>query len=338
MTSLAHSLFFLFLVGISPAHAAGESPEETVGIPHPELLLQIDALQHRADKLYFGKPGANNYHLTKARIWLDVALDEYYENEGNGFVPAAIEQAQSLLAELEKNQADITMDTPQQILGSVTVRPDLWNKISSLKKHDQFSCGQRQLAEAEVHLVWAGHEKAESSWVNAESYARHAEDLIKESVTSINDCVAQLPVIENITLSSDMLFEFGKANLGRSALEPLGKVADRIKMIKRLGKVELIGHTDRLRRDGHPERNQLLSEQRAESVKQYLIGRGIPAEKILASGLGSSQPLIECSTKQSKQEQIACLQPNRRVEIILRGAKHEPDTTRPANPVPATRN
>jgi len=62
-----------------------------------------------------------------------------------------------------------------------------------------------------------------------------------------------------------------------------------------------------------------MSEQRAESIKQFLIDKGIPAEKIHASGAGSSQPVVECSSKLSRDKQIACLQPNRRVEITLRG-------------------
>ena len=89
----------------------------------------------------------------------------------------------------------------------------------------------------------------------------------------------------------------------------------------------LVGHTDRLRSDGHPERNQLLSEQRAESIKQYLVGKGIPADKIRASGAGSSQPIVQCPTGMSKEKQVICLRPNRRVEIVLRGGKTVGDNT-----------
>jgi outer membrane protein OmpA-like peptidoglycan-associated protein len=63
----------------------------------------------------------------------------------------------------------------------------------------------------------------------------------------------------------------------------------------------------------------LLSEQRAESIRQYLIGKGIAADKIHASGAGSTQPIVQCSTRMSKAKQVECLQPNRRVEILLRG-------------------
>ena len=312
------SLLFALLLGcISLTYAA----EEFAGEPLPEQLQQIESLQRRADKLAFGELGATNYHLAKARTWLDLALSEYHESEGNGIVPAAIAQAQTLLDALEKKQTDITMDTPMQVPGSEAVRPDLWNKIAALKSHAKFLCGQRPIAEAEVHLVWAGHEKLESSWSHAESYASSAEDLIKEAQTAINDCVARMPVIEKITLFSNALFGFDVATLEPSALWRLNRLADSIRMANTLEEVVLIGHTDRLRSDGHQERNQLLSEQRAESIKQYLIGKGIPADKIKASGAGSTQPLVECSNNLSKAKQVICLQPNRRVEITLRGAK-----------------
>ena len=303
-------LLAILSCGFQAAWAAGEAL--------PEQLQLIESLQRRADKLAFGGLGENNYHLAKARAWLDLALGEYHENEGTGIVPSAIEQAESLLDALEKKQTGISMDTPKQVPGSEAVRPDLWNRIAALKKNDNFSCGQRTIAEAEVYLVWAGHEKSESSWKHAQPYAQRAGDLISEAQTAIDVCT---PVIERITISTDALFAFDHTTLEKSALPLLDRLANRVKHINKLEEVKLVGHTDRLRSDGHPERNQLLSEQRAGSIKLYLVGKGIPAEKIHASGVGSSQPLVQCPTNTSKEKQVVCLQPNRRVEITLRGTK-----------------
>lgn len=282
---------------------------------------QIETLQRRAEKLAFGGLDPNNYYLVKARTWLDMAFDEYYDKDDSGIVPAAIAQAETLLDALEKKQAGISMDTPQQLPGSDPVRPDLWIRIAALKKDKSFSCAQRPIAEAEVNLVWAGHENSESGPSEAEPYSRIAEDRIYEAQVAIDNCQepAASPTIEKITLSSDALFAFNKSMLNASALSRLDELAENIKKVKMLEDVVLVGHTDRLRSDGHPERNQLLSEQRAESIKQYLIGKGIHAEKIHASGAGSSQPVVQCSSKLRKAKQIVCLQPNRRVEITLRG-------------------
>ncbi|MGC2047392.1 MAG: OmpA family protein [Gallionella sp.] len=302
-------LLALLLCGGSPALAA-------------DGLHQIETLQRRAEKLAFDGLDSNNYHLSKARIWLDLALTEYYNQDETGVVEAAIGQAEVLLGALENKQSGIAMDTPQQVPGSEVVRPDLWDQIAILKKQEMFSCGQRPAAEAEVYLVWAGHEKFKVGMSHAESYLRSAEDRVYEARVAINNCaepVAPAPIMEKITLSSDALFAFGKATLNPSAPSRLDELAKRIKMVNTLEEVVLVGHTDRLRSDGHSERNQLLSGQRAESIKQYLIGKGIAADKIHASGAGSTQPIVECSSRLSKEKQITCLQPNRRVEIILRG-------------------
>jgi len=300
---------------ISPALAADELL--------PQQSQEIESLQRRAEKLAFDGLDPNSYHLAKARTWLDLATSEYYDKDDSGIVPAAITQAATLLDALENKQAVISMDMPAQVPGSEVVRPDLWDEVAALKKHDKFSCGQRQTAEAEVYLVWSGHEKSESGWSHAESYVRSAENRIYEAQVAIDNCIetAAPPVMEKITLSGDALFAFDQAKLNPSALWRLDELAETIKMANTLEEVMLIGHTDRLRSDRHEERNQLLSEQRAESIKQYLIGKGIPADKIHASGVGSSQPLVQCSARMNKAEQVACLQPNRRVEIILRGKK-----------------
>ena len=330
--SAHHLLFALSFCTISAAYAAGEML--------PQHLQQIEGLQRRADTLAFGDLGSDNYHLAKARAWLDLALSEYHEKDTTGVAVAAIEQAESLLGALEKKQTDIAMNMPAQTPGSEAVRPDLSEKISKLKSHEKFSCGQRPIAEAEVYLVWTGHEKAESGWSHAQSYARSAENLVYNAEVAIQNCatapavVTTAPlvaepvivpppteVVEKISLASDALFEFGKATLGASALKPLSQLMEKINSMSTVEEITLVGHTDRLRSDGHQERNQVLSEKRAESIKQYLISKGVAAEKIHASGVGSSSSNVMCAKDMPKAKQIICLEPNRRVEIILRGVR-----------------
>jgi len=294
------------------------------GASHAEdanVLSQIDALQNRADVLVIGGPGAENYHLAKARTLLDFALSEYHENEKYGIVAETIERIESLLSALENNQVDIPMNPIMAIADSEIVRQDMWEEIAALKNKPHFSCGQRSIAEAEVQLVWAGHEKQESSWAHAQSYAQSAEELLRDAQSAIKTCAKNYPV-EQITLANDTLFAFDNANLDPSAYWRLNRLADTLlQQDAKLEKITLVGHTDRLRSDGIAEKNQKLSEQRAESIKEYLIGKNIPADKIFTSGAGSSQPLVMCSARQSKEKQIACLTPNRRVEIMLYGTR-----------------
>ncbi|MBK9160121.1 MAG: OmpA family protein [Nitrosomonadales bacterium] len=312
MNKFALPLLFAALLGtLAPAQAA-----ET---PLPERLQQIVELQRRADKLAFGGLGSDHYHLAKARTWLDLATSEYHQTDNSGIVDAAIGQAKALLDALENRRDSISMETPMQLQGSEAVRQDLWEKITVLKGDAKFTCGQRQLAEAEVQLVWTGHEKAESGWSHAQSYARGVENLVYEAQVAIANCGGEAgrKVIEKYVLSTDTLFAFDSAELIPGATARLDRLADTVKGWHSAESVTLVGHTDRY---GPPAYNQKLSEQRAERIRQYLIGKGIAPERIRSGGAGSTQPLVTCPTALSKQEQVSCLQPNRRVEIILRGS------------------
>ena len=281
---------------------------------------RIEIMQRHVEKLAAGGLDTNNYHLSKARAWLDMAFTEYHDKDESGVIAAAVSQAETLLDALEKKQASITMDTPQQLTGSVAVRPDLLEQIAALKKHDKFICGQSLVAEAEVHLVWAGHEQYEYGTSHAQSYLRNTENLIYEAQVAMDNC-AEPPPLQKITLSGDAMFKFGKTTLNSSALWRLDSVIESIKSVTKLDEVLLTGHTDLMQGNRRADSNQVLSEQRAESIKQYLVSKGIPEDKIRTRGAGSSQPLVQCSAKLAKAKRIACLQPNRRVEIILRGSK-----------------
>ena len=302
-----------------------------------ESIDQINELSRRAENLAFGALGGDNYHLAKARAWLDLATSEYHEKDTSGALDAAITEAANLLDALEKNQSDLDYSTPSRFPGSEAIRGDLLDKIAVLKNHEHFDCAQRPLANAEVYLVWAGHEFAESGQSHAESYIRSVENLVNDAESAIEACAeASGPDSskqENITLSGDALFAFGKTTLNADFLWRLDKLAAHIKENSQIDKVVLVGHTDRLRSDGRPERNQKLSEKRAESLKAYLVEKGIPAKMISASGSGSSQPVVQCPADTSKQEQIDCLQPNRRVEIKL--IKKKPKVENPASHMPA---
>jgi len=317
-------------------------PAYAADAPMPIHLEQIEALQKRSDKLVFGEVGADNYHLAKARAWLDLALSEYHQTDTSGLMFAAIVQAENLISALEKKQQDISMDTPNTLQGTEVVRTDLWDKVAVAKQNLFVKCGQRQLAEAEVELVWAGHEKMEAGWAHAESYGRSAEDSLYNAQVAMDNCGkddakakalalagagagtgdgAGVRNVEKFTLSGDALFVFGSDQLVSGASASLDKLADAIKEWAEIKEVKLVGYTDRLRSDGNESKNQQLSEARAERIKQYLASKGIAAEKISTKGGGSSKPVVNCSNKMSKEKQVVCLQPNRRVEITLRGEK-----------------
>ena len=122
-------------------------------------------------------------------------------------------------------------------------------------------------------------------------------------------------------LSADGMFAYDKA-----VLTPIGesRIENMIEGMRQAGvtgltSITILGHTDPL---GAPPYNQMLSQQRANAVKAYLVGRGIPANIITAEGRGETQLKItedECRAKGQgapRSALIACLAPDRRVEII----------------------
>ncbi|QEY25003.1 outer membrane protein assembly factor BamE [Neisseria animalis] len=127
------------------------------------------------------------------------------------------------------------------------------------------------------------------------------------------------PKTQSLNLGADALFAFDKS--GPNDMLPAGyakldRFAEDIKRFERVSAIRIIGYTDRKGSDSY---NNALSQRRAETVRQYLITRGVPAVVMSAQGLGKRNPLVECSTSLPRNEEIACLQPNRRVVIEVDG-------------------
>lgn len=121
-------------------------------------------------------------------------------------------------------------------------------------------------------------------------------------------------------LSGDALFAFNRH--GASDILPDGRqellaIAAQLKQGKPTA-VQVIGHTDRL---GTDVDNLLLSQRRATTVRELLIQGGVDEALVSAQGVGESQPVKQCSDDQPRAALVACLQPNRRVEIVASGTE-----------------
>ena len=128
---------------------------------------------------------------------------------------------------------------------------------------------------------------------------------------------------EKIKLAADALFDFDKAVLRPEGKAKLDDLASKVGQIN-LEVIIAVGHTDRIGKDAY---NQKLSEKRAAAVKEYLVSKGVEANRIYAEGKGEKQPLAgtECkglgAESGKNKKLVECLQPNRRVEIELVGTK-----------------
>jgi len=135
--------------------------------------------------------------------------------------------------------------------------------------------------------------------------------------------VAPRPVLEKVTLSSDVLFEFGKAQLRPEGKQKLDELAGRIGDAN-VDEIVAIGHADRIASENY---NQKLSEERANAVKVYLADKGVKPELVKAEGKGESEPVTGDSCAKMGPERannkklVSCLQPDRRVEIEVIGTR-----------------
>ena len=130
---------------------------------------------------------------------------------------------------------------------------------------------------------------------------------------------AAAPAREKVTVAADALFDFNKATLRPEGKAKLDDVVAKSKQLV-LEVVIAVGHADRI---GSAAYNQKLSEKRAASVKDYLVSKGIPANRIYTEGKGSKQPVTkadQCKGPKSAKV-IECLQPDRRVDIEIIGTK-----------------
>lgn len=129
------------------------------------------------------------------------------------------------------------------------------------------------------------------------------------------------PAPKRVTFTADSLFGFDKSTVKPEGKAALNKLAAELKGTK-YSTITVTGHTDRI---GTHAYNMKLSTRRAEAVKAYLVGStAIPAAKITAKGTDGTDPITkpgECVGTKATKKLIACLQPDRRVEVDVSGTK-----------------
>jgi len=104
----------------------------------------------------------------------------------------------------------------------------------------------------------------------------------------------------------DVYFDFGKATLRKESFKSLDNLVEILK-IKNNMIIEIAGHTDSI---GKAKDNLVLSEARANSVRNYLITKGIAPERLIAKGYGDTEPVADNSTEEGRQK-------NRRTEVRI---------------------
>ncbi|HYU69581.1 MAG TPA: OmpA family protein [Burkholderiales bacterium] len=124
------------------------------------------------------------------------------------------------------------------------------------------------------------------------------------------------PKPEKVTTASTVNFDFDRYAIRPDAGSKLDDLVGKLRNVS-LEVVIAVGHADRLGSDAY---NMKLSVRRADSVKAYLVSKGIAASRIYTEGKGERQPVKDCKGSGKTKELIACLEPNRRVETEAVGS------------------
>lgn len=127
--------------------------------------------------------------------------------------------------------------------------------------------------------------------------------VIKDGLTVMT---SEQTVLDNTLRNRTIEFDSGSANLRNSGRQVLDEMATVILQLPNK-KIEVVGHTDDR---GYPNNNLILSRARAESVKSYLVSKGIAASSITTSGMGANQPLVSNETEEGRNR-------NRRIEFRI---------------------
>jgi outer membrane protein OmpA-like peptidoglycan-associated protein len=154
-------------------------------------------------------------------------------------------------------------------------------------------------AQAEAERARVAGQQAETDKVNLRAQLSKQLNSVLQTRDSARGLIVNM---------ADVLFATAQSTLKPGAREKLAKVAGILLAYPGL-KIEVDGHTDNV---GSEEYNKTLSDQRAESVRAYLVDQGVLTGSVTAKGFGKTQPVETNDTAEGRQM-------NRRVELVVSG-------------------
>jgi len=151
--------------------------------------------------------------------------------------------------------------------------------------------------------------EAEKQRMAAEEAIRQKEEQRQRLLNQLNQVLETKDTPRGLVVSMpDVLFDSGSYTLKPAARERLARISGIVLAYPDL-RLEIEGHTDSVGSDAY---NQTLSEKRAASVRDYLVGNNVSINNVIARGLGKGDPVADNSTAKGRQL-------NRRVEMIVSG-------------------
>jgi len=250
-------------------------------VPPPKELLDAKAAYETASKGPAAKQAPAELHVAKKA--LDEAEQSFVENgakpETKDLAYVAMRRAQTAEALARAGMAGKEKD--------VSERDAQQAESDALKRTQQ----ELNLAKTQLEKERTGRQEAERRL----SDLRRIAEVKEEARGTV------------ITLSGGVLFASNDAALMKSAMVKLDEVAEALLKGDPEAHITVEGHTDS---QGTVQKNQELSQKRAEAVRDYLASKGLAQDRFKALGLGSAKPVASNGNAEGRAN-------NRRVEIVV---------------------
>lgn len=167
---------------------------------------------------------------------------------------------------------------------------------------------EAQAAQAEARAAEA-RAQAQQAQQSAQQATQQTEQLRERLKQQLNQVLATRETARGLIVNmSDVLFDFNQYTLKPEAREKLAKVSGILLAYPGL-QLQVEGYTDNI---GSDEYNQKLSEERADTVRDYLVSQGVQQNSISATGYGKSDPIADNTTNAGRAQ-------NRRVQLVVSG-------------------
>jgi outer membrane protein OmpA-like peptidoglycan-associated protein len=213
-------------------------------------------------------------------------------------------QSDQARAELAKVQAE--SDAANARTAKAQAESDTAKAQSDMAANQASSAAALTAAQTDAEQSRLAAQQAQFSALQAETDKAAMRARLSEQLNSIlqtRDSARGL-----IVSMSDVLFDTGKYSLKPGAREKLAKVAGILLAYPGLN-IDVGGYTDNV---GGDQMNQTLSENRARSVRDYLVNQGVAMNSVSARGFGNTLPVASNDNSAGRQQ-------NRRVELLVSG-------------------
>ena len=242
-----------------------------------------------------------------------------------------VKQGKQDLSDSEKRTADALAELDKRAAVKASkdkADADFQKQQAEIVKQD-LSDSEKRTAVALAELDKAAAVKASKDKADADFQKQQAE-IVKQGKQDLSDSekrtavalaeLAKLAAVKEeerrlvVTLSGSVLFRSAESTLLSSAQVKLDQVANALLAVRARNLI-VEGHTDS---QGSKSYNQGLSQRRADAVRDYLVQRGYPADRIQARGKGKSSPIADNASPEGRAN-------NRRVEIIIERELQKPN-------------